>query len=66
MKYFFMQPGWWPVSFYLFRELKLELAIEIQVIDMHKIQQTAQVLFREVKVCQRISRQSYIPCIKRS
>ena len=47
-------------------ELKLQLAIEIQEIDMHKIQQTAQVLFREVKVCQRISRQSYIPCIKRS
>ena len=31
-------------------ELKLLLAIEIQEVDMHKIQQTAQVLFREVKV----------------
>ena len=31
-------------------ELKLWLAIVIQKVDMHKIQQTAQVLFREVKV----------------
>ena len=31
-------------------ELKLWLATVIQKVDMHKIQQTAQVLFREVKV----------------
>ena len=31
-------------------DLKLELAVEIQVVDKHKTQQTVQVLFHEVKV----------------
>ena len=31
-------------------ELKFELAVEIQVVDKHKTQQTVQVLFHEVKV----------------
>ena len=42
------------------RELKLYLVIEIQEVYIHKIQQIAQVLFREVKVYSNESVDSHI------